>query len=321
MTVFRPALAALVLAAATGAQAFTPYGPLQAFNAPGATSTTPWDVNDAGTIVGEADGVGFVYSGGSFSWVQHPSGAQTLLTGLTADGLTLVGNHVIAEGDAAGYTRAFVLENGSFTAFEVPGSLATTVRRISDNGRYLAGTWNDAAGSFHGFAYDRLTGQRTDFLAEPGRNQIAQGVNDAGLVVGSFLRSNPLGGPSVSGAFVHDLATGQRTEVLSVDGLNRPRFRDINAQGLIAGFAGTTALVGDGTTWQAFASGDPAAYSLAGYGLNNRGTLVGYRQDAETGLFQGWITTAVPEPATWALWGLGLVALTGARRARGRSRA
>lgn len=316
--IWRVFAAAATSLAATSALAFTPYGPLQTFMVPGSASTVPWDVNDAGTIVGEFDDQGFVYSGGVFTAVAHPNGLPTSLTGLTADGATLVGNYF--ETTVAGtFTRGFVLSGGVFEAYDVPGSIGTTIRHISDNGRYFAGTFNDAAGTFHGFAYDRLTGARVDFLAEPNRNQIAQGVSDDGVVVGSFLRNNPAGGPTQAGAFVYDFTSGTRTEVMSVDGLGRPRFRDINAQGLVAGFAGSTAFVGDGSSWQTWASDDPAVVNVAAYGLNNVGTLVGYRLNLETGASVGWITTAVPEPAAWALWGLGLAGVAAARR-RGSAR-
>jgi uncharacterized membrane protein len=305
----------LVLATTGSAHAFQPFGAPVDFNRPGFESTQPWDVNDAGTIVGNSDGVGFVWSNGVFSSVVHPSQLQTGLTGLTADGRTFVGDYWTVDDLGVVQPRSFLLTDGVFSDFDVPNATGTTIRRISDNGRYLVGTWSDAAGGLNGFAFDRLTAQRTDFLADPGRNQIAQGVTNGGLVVGSFIRTPPAGGPSVAGAFSFDLATGVRIEYLDAAGYTRPRFRDINEAGLIAGFAFGDGFVGDLSTWQTFPTTDPLV-NVAAYGLNNSGTLVGYRFDTNTALIQGWVATAVPEPTGWMLWAAGLAGIAGLRRAR-----
>lgn len=321
MSPSRAALAALALAAATSVQAFTPYGTPTAFNRPGATSTQLWDVNDAGALVGSADGIGFLYQGGVFTDIVAPGAVlETLVTGLSADAQTLVGQYTVDNGGGATVSRGFVLTGGSFSDFAVPGAVDTAVRHVSDNGRYLTGYWTDDTGTTHGFAYDRTTAVRTDFLAAPGGISIAQGANDAGVVVGSFIRLPTVPGPTVSGGFIVDLATGVRTEVLNAGGNPRPRFRDINDAGLIAGFSGSVGLVGDGTSWQVFPT-TGADISTAAYGLNDTGTVVGYRFDTVNERFEGWIATTVPEPATWALWGLGLAALAGARRARARTTA
>lgn len=322
MPSLRTALAAAALAAASAAQAFTPFGPPTTFNRPGASSTQLWDVNDAGALVGSSDGIGFLYSGGVFTDIVVPGASlETLVTGLTADAQTLVGLYTVDAGGGTVQQRGFVYSGGSFSDFVVPGAVDTSVRHISDNGRYLTGLWTDIDGTTHGYAYDRSTSTRTDFLAAPGGIAIAQGANDAGLVVGSFIRLPSVPGPTISGGFVHDLASGTHTEVFSVDGRNRPRFRDINNAGLISGHVGNDSLVGDGTQWQFFLS-PGADISSSAYGLNNTGTVVGYRFDSVSERYEGWIATTVPEPSTWALWGLGLAALTtGARRARGRTTA
>ncbi len=318
MSLVRPAAVALAAQlAASVAQAFTPYGPPTLFSRPGFASTQLWDVNDAGTLVGASDAIGFVYHAGVFTDVAVPGASSTVVTGLTADGQTLVGAYFADDGAGGAIDRGFLLTAGRFSDFVLAGTWGTSIRHVSDNGRYLTGTWTDASGALNGFVHDRSTGARTDFLATPGGTSIAQGANDAGLVVGSFSRLTTSPGVSESGGFVFDLATGVRTEFLTAGDMLRPRFRDINDSGLIAGLASGQGMVGDLVDWQFFPSTVDGSTAVA-YGLNDTGTVVGYYFDSVNLSFQSWIASSVPEPATWALWGLGVVALGRVRRAGAR---
>jgi len=308
-----------LLLASTAAAALPAYDPPVPLLRGGFAGTAPWDINNAGTIVGESDGVGFVYAGGVFTSVLHPLGSSaTQLNGIADDGL-LAGTYFFNDGGAT-RTAGFLLAGGSFETLVVPGAASTALRDLSPNGRYVSGTWVAAGGSTQGFVLDRLTGVRTDVPADAsGLPSIVQGVNDAGFAVGSFLRAVPGGAPQ-QGAFTLDLATGVRTEYLSAAGLERPRFRGVNADGLVTGFGGpgaNTAFVGNPATgeWTVLRS-VPAGTNSFAYGINDAGAVVGY--DATTGslAYRGWVATPVPEPATWALWGLGLAALGAATRRR-----
>ena len=276
-------------------------------NRPGYTSTQPWDVADNGTVVGSSDSVGFIYSGGVFTSLAHPDASiSTTLSGMAADG-TLVGTYSFGDVNDPN-ARGFIYTGGGFSDFVVPGASWTFVRHISTNGRYITGDWRDASGANNGFAFDRTSSALTLFPAEGGFVTVVQGVNDQGLVTGSFTRPNPAGGPSVSGAFVFDLVGGGRTETLSIDGFTRPRFRDINNLGEIVGWVGVNAFAGMPGDWAMAAPAD--GLSMLAYGNNNTGTVVGYYFDPNTGLTRGWISTPVPEPTTAALLALGLVALS-----------
>ena len=297
------AAAASISASAFAATALQPVD----LNWPGYAATQPWDVADNGTVVGVSDSVGFIYSGGVFTSFVHPdANLSTTLTGIAADG-TLVGTYWFGDVDDP-TVRGFVYAGGSFSDFVVPGASWTVVRHISTSGRYITGDWRDAGGVNNGFAFDRSTLALTLFPVGDGLTTIVQGVNDQGLVTGSFIRNDGAGGPSVSGGFVHDLVGGGRTEVLDVNGEARPRFRDINNAGEIVGFVGANAFAGILGDWAL--TTPPAGFTMAAYGNNNTGTVVGYYLDDTTGLASGWISSPVPEPGPAALLALGLAALS-----------
>lgn len=308
-------LAASVLCCATqwSASALAAYTDPVPFNRPGYASTQPWDINDSGTIVGISDGEGFVFEGGVFSSLAHPDATNgTTVTGVTDDG-TLVGSYWISDDADLWQQRGYIYSGGTFTPFDVPGATSTSVRHVSSDGRYLSGSWSDEAESF-GFAYDRQAMVLTTFGGGAEFSTIAQGVNTLGQVTGSFFRDDSAGGIETV-SFVFDLTTGVRTEYLEINGLQRPRFRDINDSGVITGFVGTQAFVGTPGNWHIFAP--PADGStMIGYGLNEAGVLVGYYSNS--GLISaGWISSPVPEPGTWVLMALGLGGLSWRARRSG----
>ncbi|MEY3272615.1 MAG: hypothetical protein RLZZ341_1516, partial [Pseudomonadota bacterium] len=65
-----------LLLASTAAAALPAYDPPVPLLRGGFAGTAPWDINNVGTIVGESDGVGFVYAGGVFTSVLHPLGSS-----------------------------------------------------------------------------------------------------------------------------------------------------------------------------------------------------------------------------------------------------
>lgn len=291
----------LVLWMPLNASATTTYGAPTAFNRPGFTETVPWDISDSGVIVGQSDGVGFIYSAGVFSSFSHPDAAAgTSLTGIANDG-TLVGIYGVGNPDE-GKFQSFIYSAGSLSAFSAAGSSSTNIRHISSDGRYLTGYAEDVSGTVNAFAFDRSSQKLIDLHVAGDLFSFAQGANILGQVTGSFIR-----GGGVRGAFIVDLNTMSRTEYLTVDGLSYPRFRDINDSGVVTGFASGQAFVGRPGDWTVLSG--VAENTIAAYGINNHGTLVGYSEDNTTFIRSGWLAAPVPEPATWALMALGLAGL------------
>ena len=166
------------------------YGIPETFDRPGAINTTLWDIGNDGTIVGQSQEylgqrVAFYFRDGMFTSLQTPQGATSMATGISNDG-TIVGNYSYTDvvSGQAGMT-SFVYVNGAYQMFAVEGTLQTSIRRISPNGRYLAGTYAFLNYSLTGFVYDRLTQTRVD-LARASTTVILQGVSDDGVAVGSL---------------------------------------------------------------------------------------------------------------------------------------
>ena len=308
------ALAGLVSVAA---QAATPYNAPQPLNRPGSADTQPWDINDAGTIVGWSTAGAFSYANGVFSSLSLPvANLGVTATGITNAGM-VVGNY--STGDVNSPTsHGFLLDDGIFSTFDLPGVVNTNIRHVSSDGRYLSGISDNASiSTSDGFVYDRQTSTLTHLLNDGSYSGvIVQGVNRYGQVTGSFV-SHVVNGHMTRGAFIYDLLTQALAEFTDVAGRSRPRFRDINDNGLITGFVGTDAFVGTPGDWFIF-SPTAGQSSVVGYGLNNSGVAVGFALADITGQILGGVATPVPEPATGLLWmlGGGFVALAVRRRQR-----
>ena len=143
-----------------------------------------------------------------------------------------------------------------------------------------------------------------------------QGVNDAGIATGSLDNGESL---------VYDSKTHTSTYFGNSGDLTSLRFRAINDDGLIGGWArtadgGTVGIVGTAAT--GFATFDLGGTETIVYGLNDVGQAVGFYSDA-AGVDHGFIATAVssvPEPSSTGLLLAGLLA-AGGWSARRRSQA
>ena len=273
-------------------------------NVPGSSFTQTWGINNSGVIVGGDDFGGFIDTHGTFETINAPGAASTTLTGISSSGLAV----------GTTETDSFFYQAGTFTSYSVAGAALTTLRSISPNGRYAAGTYSTATDTI-GFVYDITTATRTDITAPAGHViNVVQGVNDLGQVTGSL--NGGLG-------LVYDLSTHTTTTYTASGDLSQYRFRAINDEGLIGGWAvtsadgGTVGIIGTPDSGFTIFDGAPDGGSTIIYGLNDVGEAIGFYTDV-AGISHGFLATlAVPEPTSTASMALALLVM-GARLARRR---
>lgn len=317
----------LVAAAGLGASVAQAAYVLTDFFRPGAATTALWDVNNTGLMVGYTTSgsgpldvsTGFLYDGSSFTTLSGPAGAVSSFASGVSDGGVVVGSFTSTrvtneQGDVVpGPSSSFIYTAGSYVRFDVPGATETYLRAISPDGRLMSGYYIDAAGRGVGFIYDRTTGVRTDVSKANSLLTIAQGINNNGQMVGSDILTGP---PTTRPGFVYDVASNLRTD-LAIAGMPRTAIRSIaddgemagwfiDAGGLQHGFVGLTTgyeqidFLGAGATYVE--------------GSNNAGVLVGGYTLGDT--TRAFIAMRVPEPGTWVLAGVALLALGVSRRRR-----
>lgn len=295
----------LGLCTVSGAHAGPAYSAPQAVARPGWASTQLWDINDTRQMVGQSSSdiafEGFVVANGVYTLVAPAGATSSGATGISDSGV-IVGQYTLGDPSISA-PRSFILDNGVYSDFDLPGSTDVNLRRISANGRYLSGTVSQA-GALVGFVYDRQTAQLAR-IGPLGLGVLVQGISSQGLAVGSTLGSN-------SFSFSFDLGTQTLTPYAGTDLGARPRFRDINDSGLITGWSGVSAFVGRAGDWTFFDPAPGMDVALA-YGLNNRGDMVGFYVDPD-GFTHSFLSSPVPEPAAWALLAGGLALLAWRRR-------
>lgn len=238
-------------------------------------STTPTDINAAGTIVGNSQCCGafvrtadgnvttFVLPGGGAASAQaiNPGG---VITGAYFDGAVRRGyvrsNHgafetfdvpgaqdmsptdispegiVIGQALIGSGSVGFVRSaDGALGAFNVPGATGTFPRAINSAGT-IAGIYQDDAQLSHGFVRTR-DGTITTLDVGPNGQTLAFDINQAGVIVGVFTND---GGPV---GFIRE-PSGRVTKI-SVPGALYTSAHTINAAGTVAGIAGGHGFVRD----------------------------------------------------------------------------
>jgi len=158
-------------------------GGLLAVDYPGHLNTIPQRILNDGTILGcyhDADTMGTMHG------IQFQRGfsamdmSMSMNNGATPDGELMVGLFT----DTDGRGKAFMVNRGSFTRLEMPGSLGTAAWDVNPS-RIVVGVYTDAAGAVHGFQYDGQTFGRVD--APGAATTRVFGINPAGDLVGNFV--------------------------------------------------------------------------------------------------------------------------------------
>jgi hypothetical protein len=164
------------------------------FDYPGAgNSTLPQKINERGDVVGEfidSSGVtrGFVrFSDGSFSApIVDPNDTVGFTEGRGINNSrTVAGDYVISDGTV----HSFLLSGGTFTEYDLPGTVQTNLLGISDTGD-LTGTFDpDGSGVFQAFIDSR--GTITTYSVPGAALTLAYEINNSKtLTVGYFVDSS-----------------------------------------------------------------------------------------------------------------------------------
>jgi hypothetical protein len=285
------------------------------------TASSVWDVNNLGQVAGSFDDGnrqrGFVWDGGRFSFYDGLPGAVSSTAFAISDTGTVVGSDLFEAVPGSGVltSRGWVHDGQNYAPFTRPGALRTELRGISPDGRWISGLADETA-----FLLDTLTGSELVTSGAEDTWVIPQGINAAGIHVGSL---NRLGPSRVS--YRYDISSQTRTSVV-VDGFPNLSFRDINAAGTFAGWgSGVHPETGAETTIGV--TGTPASATAflvpgSGYtllqGINDAGWLSGVYGIEASGSEVGFVAIPVPEPSTVMLLlaGLTVVACSSRRRNR-----
>ena len=156
----------------------------------GVVTTSPQKINEKGDIVGEfidSNGVtrGFIrFSDGSFSDpIVDPNDTVGFTEGRGINNSrTVAGDYVISDGTL----HSFFLSGGTFTEYDVPGTVQTNLLSINDAASFTGGFDPDGSGIFQGFV--SVGGTLTSFSVPAALSTFAYETNNSNqLVVGYFI--------------------------------------------------------------------------------------------------------------------------------------
>jgi probable HAF family extracellular repeat protein len=155
---------------------------------PGHLNTILQRITPSGKILGcyhDTDTMGtmfgFVVSGADFSAIGVPA---SMHNGESQNGRTIAGLYTDM---MTGRTRGYLLEDGNFNPFDVPGSTFTAAWDINP-GSETVGIYRDSTGKFLGFLLSNGSFASINFPAATATR--AFGINPGGDIVGSYVDSN-----------------------------------------------------------------------------------------------------------------------------------
>jgi uncharacterized membrane protein len=169
------------------------------FDFPGAFSTSPFDINNAGHIVGQfavfvgEQGRGFYYNGSEFIEIQIPGAIS-----ITANAINNHDEVVGTYRDSASQLHGFIYRNGQVTTYDAPVADATqtSLTGINDAGE-LTGYYVVADGNTVGFI-DALG----FVMTIPGSFVLPLRINNQGQIVGVYRP-----GTDTNRGFLYDSGT------------------------------------------------------------------------------------------------------------------
>jgi hypothetical protein len=262
-------------------------------NAPGATGTYAYAINNGGEIVGYITGgecsqtsdqssCGFVDVKGKFTTVACELENATDFFDISNTKAEVVGAYSFFGG-----VNGLIWEgNEACSPLGDPnGSASTEAWGVNDKGN-IVGFYTDSAGNYQGFEYLASTAAYSTISCSDWTNTRAYGINDAGAIIGDVANST-------TGPFSAMEYRSGKCTVFNYPKAAATYARGINKSGEISGFYTTTAGVTSGfeKTGSKYTSFSyPKSVASLAYHLNDSGQIAGWYEDS-AGAFHGFVAT------------------------------
>jgi hypothetical protein len=264
----------------------------KAINAPGASATAAYAINNSDEVVGYIIGgqcavisdqasCGFTYQNGKYTYVACELEGATDFFDVNNSG------EVIGAYSLIGGVNGFIWEgNDSCFGFADPSGLAfTEAWGVNDSG-LIAGYYTDSSTEdFQGFEYTESSNTFSTISCPGYPITRAYGINNAGIIVGDVANS--------SGVYSGMAYVSGKCTVFNYPGATDTYGRGINSKNQITGFftnsSGTFGFVRTGSTYTEIDY--PGSVSTLAYHLNDKGLIAGFYGDA-AGATHGFV--AIP---------------------------
>jgi probable HAF family extracellular repeat protein len=283
---------------------------------PDAVYTQAFGINNRGQVVGEyldQNGVfhGYRWKNGRFARFNGPRGTGASITDINDRG-DMVGAYPVDPGNPSAGLRGFLLRNGRYTTFSACGALFTVPFDINNRGQIAGTAFDDPAlQQAYGFLLARgADGPATRIHIPGAASTSVYGLDDRGRLLGVY--ENPVAARRAAGTSGGQPAAPRALARTGAQEGDEMTVRTLTLRhGLAA--AAAVALAAIVATSSTLAAGEPtspspivgfvldhgrfrtiehpdAATTTLAFGINNRGQIVGYYDDAD-GRLHGFLRT------------------------------